>query len=192
MQDGNIPLKAPTEWRGKNDQGRNTSAQRWNTEKPKGPTDQRGKGGSRTHKDRPSKEEGTGRNPFSFSNPQRTASKAIATGGEGGKERRSAPPPPIHASDSDQKMSDCIISPPHRMTREQKDTVLHPIQDSTPRTRLSFAISELTSPSGSGNLANLNCRNPSLGSRPRQGGCKGAGQKEARESHQDSRECKKV
>jgi len=36
------------------------------------------------------------------------------------------------------------------------------------------------------------CRNPSLGSRPRQGGCKGAGQKEARESHQDSRECKKV
>jgi hypothetical protein len=41
-------------------------------------------------------------------------------------------------------------------TREQKDTVLHPIQDSTPRTRLSFAISELTSPPGSGNLANLN------------------------------------
>ncbi len=36
------------------------------------------------------------------------------------------------------------------------------------------------------------CRNPSLGSRPRQGGCKGAGQNEARESHQDSRECKKV
>jgi hypothetical protein len=28
IQDGNIPLKAPTEWRGKSDQGRNTSAQR--------------------------------------------------------------------------------------------------------------------------------------------------------------------
>ncbi|CAK9864810.1 unnamed protein product [Sphagnum jensenii] len=38
----------------------------------------------------------------------------------------------------------------------------------------------------------VQCRNPSLGSRPRQGGCKGVGQKEARESHQDSRECKKV
>jgi hypothetical protein len=38
-QDGNIPLKAPPERRGKNEQGRNTSTQRWNTEKTKGATD---------------------------------------------------------------------------------------------------------------------------------------------------------
>ncbi|CAK9274809.1 unnamed protein product [Sphagnum jensenii] len=156
MQDGNIPLKVPTEWRRKNDQGRNTSAQRWSIEKPKGPTDQRSKGSIRPHKDRPSKEEGTGRNPYSSGNLQHTASKAIATDGEGEKERKSTPPPPTHTSDSDQKMSDCTISPPHRTTREQKGTVLHPIQDSTPRTRLSFAILELTSSPGSGDLANLN------------------------------------
>ncbi|CAK9271258.1 unnamed protein product [Sphagnum jensenii] len=101
MQDGNIPLKVPTEWRGKNDQGRNTSAQRWSTAKPKGLTDQRGKGGIRPHKDRPSKEEGTGRNPYNSSNLQHTASKAFATSGEEEKERKSAPPPPTHASDSD-------------------------------------------------------------------------------------------
>jgi hypothetical protein len=39
-QDGNILFKVPAEWRGKNNQGRNTSAQRWSTEKPKGLTDQ--------------------------------------------------------------------------------------------------------------------------------------------------------
>jgi hypothetical protein len=136
--------------------GRNTSAQRWSTEKPKGLTDKRGKGGIRPHKDRPSKEEGTGRRPYSSGNLQHTANKAFATGGEEEKERKSATPPPTHASDSDQKMSDCTISSPHRTAREQKGTILHPIQDSIPRTRLSFAISELTSPPGPGDLANLN------------------------------------
>jgi len=155
-QDGNIPLKAPTEWRGKNDQGRNTSAQRWSKEKPKGPTDQRGKGGIRPHKDHLSKEEGTGRSPYSPGNLQHTASKAFATGGEEEKERKLAPPPPTHTSDSNQKMSDCTISPPHRLAKEQKGIVLLSIQESTPRTRLSFTTSELASSSGSGDLANLN------------------------------------
>ncbi|CAK9253698.1 unnamed protein product [Sphagnum jensenii] len=97
-----------------------------------------------------------GRKLYNSGNLQHTASKAFTTGGEEEKERKPAPPPPTHASDSDQKMFDCTISPPHRTTREQKGTVLHPAQDSTSRTRLPFAISELTSSPGSGDRANLN------------------------------------
>jgi hypothetical protein len=116
-QDGNIPLKAPTEWRGKNDQGRNTSAQRWSKEKPKGPIDQRGKGGIRPHKDHPSKEEGTGRSPYSPGNLQHTASKAFATGGEEEKERKLAPLlPPTHPT----RIRRCPIVPSHRHTGWQK------------------------------------------------------------------------
>jgi hypothetical protein len=125
-QDGNIPFKASTERRGKNDQRGNTSTQRWSAEKPKGPTDQRGKGGIR-----PSKEEGE-------------------------KERKLAPPPPTHAPDPDQRMSEHAISPPHRTAREQKGTDLLPVQESPSRTRLSFATSELINPPGFGDLANFN------------------------------------
>jgi hypothetical protein len=124
-QDGNIPLKASTERRGNNDQRGNTITQHWSAEKPKGPIDQRGKGGIC-----PSKEEGE-------------------------KERKLASPPPTHALDPDQRMSEHAISSPHRTAREQKGTDLLPVQESPPRTRLSFATSELTNPPGSGKLQPL-------------------------------------
>jgi hypothetical protein len=53
-------------------------------------------------------------------------------------------------------MFDCTVSPPHRLAREQNDTVLLSVQESNPRTRLSFATSKLASSPGFGNMANLN------------------------------------
>ncbi len=93
-QDGNIPPKAPPERRGKNEQGRNTSTQRWSTEKTKGATNQQGKGGIRANKDHPSKGEGTGRNPHNSGNLQHTARETHATGEEEEKKKKLAPPPP--------------------------------------------------------------------------------------------------
>jgi len=118
--------------------------------------DHRGKGGFRSNKDRPSKREGTCRNPDSSGNLQHTANKILATGGEEEEERKLTPPPPTHTPELDQKMFDCTFSPPHRLAREQHSVVLLPVQESTPRTRLSFATSELASSPGTGNMASLN------------------------------------
>jgi hypothetical protein len=74
-QDGNFPLKAPTEWIGKNDQGRNTGAQRWSTKKTKVSMDHRSNRGPRSNKDHPRKGEGTGRNPNSSGNLQHATIK---------------------------------------------------------------------------------------------------------------------
>jgi len=160
-QDGNIPPKAPPERRGKNEQGRNTSTQRWSTEKTKGATNQRGKGGICANKDHPSKGEGTGRNPHSSGNLQHTARETHATGEEEEKKKKLTPPPlppplPTHTPELDQKMADYTVSPPHRLTRDQQGTIIPLVQESTPRTRLSFATSELASSPGIGNMANLN------------------------------------
>ncbi len=94
-QEGSILAKAPPEWRGRNAQGRNISAQHWNIEKTKGSMDQQGNGGTRSNKDHPSKGEGTGRNPYSSGNLQHTTSKAFASGGEEEKKKKLAPPLPL-------------------------------------------------------------------------------------------------
>ncbi|CAK9255586.1 unnamed protein product [Sphagnum jensenii] len=156
-QDGGIPAKTPPEWRGRNNQGKNTSAQRWNSEKVRRSMGQQDNGGARSGKDDPNKGEGTGRNPHSSVNLQHTASKSLATSGEEEKKKKLAPPPPpLHAPELDEKMLECTVSPPHRLTREQQGTAILPAQESTPRTRLSFTTSELASSPGNGNIASLN------------------------------------
>jgi hypothetical protein len=60
-------------------------------------------------------------------------------------------------------MFECIVSPPHKLTREQLGTTILPAQESTPRTRLSFATSELASFPGNGNIASLNMFAENLG-----------------------------
>jgi len=65
-------------------------------------------------------------------------------------------------------------------------------KDAPARAKVKWDTLTISTTQGGLGIIDPKCRNPSLGSRPRQGGCKGAGQKEARESHQDSRECKKV
>jgi hypothetical protein len=64
-------------------------------------------------------------------------------------------------------MVDYIVSPPHRLTRDQQGTVIPPVQESTPRARLSFATLELASSPGIGNMANLNPFAGNLGERIR-------------------------
>jgi len=66
-------------------------------------------------------------------------------------------------------MFDCTVSPPHRLTREQNGTVLLSVQESTPKTRLSFATSELASSLGTGNMASLNPFAGNLGEASRTG-----------------------
>ncbi|CAM6059114.1 unnamed protein product [Sphagnum tenellum] len=53
-------------------------------------------------------------------------------------------------------MFKCTVSPPHRLTREQQGTAIPLDQEFTPRTRLSFATSELASSPRNGNIASLN------------------------------------
>jgi hypothetical protein len=60
-------------------------------------------------------------------------------------------------------MFECIVSPPHKLTREQLGTTILPAQESTPRTRLSFATSELASFPRNGNIASLNMFAENLG-----------------------------
>ncbi|CAK9254738.1 unnamed protein product [Sphagnum jensenii] len=148
-QDGGIPAKTPSEWRGRSDRGKNTSAQRWSSQKIRRAMGQQDNGGTRSGKDDPNKGERTGRKPHNSVNLPHTASKSLATNGEKEKEKKLAPPSPLsRAPELDQNMFECTVSPPHRLTREQ--------QESTPRTRLSFATSELASSPGNGNIANLN------------------------------------
>ncbi len=154
-QEGSIPDKAPSEWRGRNAQGRNANTQRWNTEKPKGFMDQRGKGGTRVNKVHTIKGERMGRNPPNSGILQHTAGKALAPGG---KEEGEKKPPPSSAltPDLDQKMSECTVSPPHRLAREHQDMINHSGQESTPRTKLHFATPELASTPGIGSMETLN------------------------------------
>jgi hypothetical protein len=81
-QDGGIPAKTPPEWRGRNDQGKNTSVQRWSSEKIRRSMGQQNNGGTCSGKDDPNKGEGTGKNPHSFANFQHMASKSLAASGE--------------------------------------------------------------------------------------------------------------
>jgi hypothetical protein len=118
--------------------------------------DQRSNGGTNFNKDHPSKGERMGRNPHNSGNLQHTANKALASGGEKEKEKNPTPPSPAPTPDRDQKMFDCTVSPPHRLTREHQGTITHPVQESTPKTKLSFATSELANTPGNGNMANLN------------------------------------
>ncbi|CAM6019479.1 unnamed protein product [Sphagnum balticum] len=119
--------------------------------------DQRGNGGTRLNKDRPSKGEGTGRNLDSSGNLQRTTNKTLASGGEEEKKKNPAPPPPpVPTPDLDRKMFDYTVSPPHRLTKEHQGTITLPVQESTPKTKLSFATLELASTPGNGNIANIN------------------------------------
>jgi len=86
------------------------------------------------------------------------ASNCLATSGEEEKKKKLAPPPPpsTHAPELDQKMFECTVSPPHRLTREQQGTTIPLDQEFAPRARLSFVTSELASSPGNGNTANLN------------------------------------
>ncbi|CAK9855428.1 unnamed protein product [Sphagnum jensenii] len=115
-QDDNIPAKTPPEWRRRNDQGKNTSAQRWSTEKIRRSMGQQDNGGTRSGKDDPNKGEGTGRNPHSSVNPQHTASKSLATSGEEEKKKKLAPPPPH--SHARARSEDVRV---HRLTATQAD-----------------------------------------------------------------------
>ncbi|CAK9263702.1 unnamed protein product [Sphagnum jensenii] len=155
-QNGGLPAKTPPEWRGRNDQGKNTSAQRWSSGKIRRSMGQQDNGGTRSGEDDPNKGEGTGRNPHNSVNLQHTASKSLPTNDEEEKKKKLTPPPPTHAPKLNQNMFECTVSPPHRLTREQQGTAILPTQESTPRTKLSFATSELASSSGNGNIASLN------------------------------------
>jgi hypothetical protein len=154
-QEGSIPEKAPPEWRGRNAQGRNANTQRWNTERPKGFMDQQDKGGTSVNKVHTFKGERMGRNPPNSGILQHAASKVLAPDG---KEEREEKPPPSSAPtpDLDQKMSECTVSPPHRLAREHQDIINHSGQESTPRTKLHFATPELASTHGSGSMETLN------------------------------------
>jgi len=155
-QDGGIPTKTPPEWRGRNDQGKNINAQRWSLGKIRRSMGQQDNGGTCSGKEDPNKGEGTSRNPHSSVNLQHMASKSLATSGEEEKKKKLVPPPPTHAPELDQKMFECTVSLPHRLTREQQGTTILPAQESTPRTRLSFATSKLASSPRNGNIASLN------------------------------------
>ncbi|CAM6022036.1 unnamed protein product [Sphagnum balticum] len=154
-QEGSFPEKAPPEWKGRNAQGRNVNTQRWNTEKPQGAMDHRGKGGLSSNKAHTTKDEKMGRNPPNSETLQHTNSKDLAPDDKEEKEKKpssSFAPTPV----LDQKMSECMVSPPHKLTREHQDITNHPNQESTPRTKLHFATLELASTPGNGSLASLN------------------------------------
>jgi hypothetical protein len=72
------------------------------------------------------------------------------------KKKKLAPLPPTHTPGLDQKMFECIASPPHRLNREQQGISILPTYESTPRTRLSFTTSNLANSPVNGNIANYN------------------------------------
>jgi len=110
-QDESIPAKFPLEGRGRNAWGENTSAQRQNTGKFRRSTGQQDIGRARMGKDDPNKGKKMGRNPQSSGNLKRMANNSLATSGEEEKKKELAP-------ELDQKMSECTVSPSHRLTRE--------------------------------------------------------------------------
>jgi hypothetical protein len=59
-----------------------------------------------------------GKNPHSSVNPQHAASKKLATNDEEDKKKKLASPPLTLTPELDQKMFECIVSPPHMLTRE--------------------------------------------------------------------------
>jgi hypothetical protein len=98
-------------------------------------------------------------NPLSSENSQHSTGKAFVPNGEEEKEKRPArPPTTTHTSDLDMKMFDfdCIVSPPHRLTREHQDPFTLSTEEFTPRTRLSFANSGVDNTPRNGNVTNLN------------------------------------
>jgi len=96
-QDGSIPIKTPLEWRGKNDQRKNASAQRKSTDKVKRAMSQQDNEGTRSSKDNPNKAEGMDRNPLGPGNLQHEVSKNLVTSGEPEKKKKLAPPPHSYA-----------------------------------------------------------------------------------------------
>ncbi len=131
-------------------------AQRWSTDKVKRAMSQQNNDGTRSGKDDPNKAEGTDKNPHGPRNLQHEVSKNLVTSGEAEKKKKLAPFPPTHTPGLDQKMSECIASPPHRLNREHQGIYILPIHESTPRTRLSFATSELANSPVNGNIASFN------------------------------------
>jgi hypothetical protein len=117
--------------------------------------DQRGEGGTSANKVHTIKSERIGRNPPNSGILQHAASKTLASGGTEEKEKK---PPPSSTStpDLDQKMSECTVSPPHRLAREHQDTINQSGQEATPRTKLHFATPELANTPGSGSKEALN------------------------------------
>jgi hypothetical protein len=155
-QDGSIPTKTPLEWRGKNDQRKNVSAQRWNTDKVKRAMSQQDNEGTRSGKDDPNKAKGTDRNPHGLGNLQHEVSKNLATSGEAEKKKKLVPLPPTHTPRLDQKMTECIASLPHILNKEQQGISILPTHEFTPKTRLSFATLELANSPVNGNITSFN------------------------------------
>ncbi len=155
-QGGSIPARPHPEWRGKNEQRNNTTVQRWNTDKFKRTVSQEGNDGTCPAKVKPSKVEGTDITLHCPENLQHPANKNFATRGEVEKKKKLLPLPPTHTLELDQEMSKHIASPPHRQNREQQGLATLPTHESTPRTRLSFATSDLAYTMENGNKAGVN------------------------------------
>jgi hypothetical protein len=64
-----------------------------------------------------------GRNPPNSGILQHAARITHAPGGIEEKEEKKPPPSSTSTPDLDQKMSECTVSPPHRLAREHQDTI---------------------------------------------------------------------